>query len=327
MVKRVGLRVAALRAAGAVFTAVLLASCGGGQQVQKYVPSRIISFGDETSVILDTLGDHNGSKYTVNAIKDPTTTGGVTVLDCVANPIWNQYLGQSYGIVFPECNPSAITTTSHIYAANGGKVADVKTQIDTFIAAGPVTSDTLVTILAGQNDILEQYALVKAGTVTEAQAQSTIEQAGTDLAGQVNRIGLAGAKVLISTVVDVGTTPFGLAENTTTPGRAAFLSLLSTRFNSKLRIALINDGKMTGLVLTDETISSAVKNPGVSFIDVVTPVCDTTKAPTLPQCTTATLITGASGDAYLWADTLHLSSGGQRAVGALAVTRAVGNPF
>jgi hypothetical protein len=101
MVKGVGLRVAALRAAGAVLTAVLLASCGGGQQVQKYVPSRIISFGDETSVILDTLGDHNGSKYTVNAIKDPTTTGGVTVLDCIANPIWNQYLGQSYGIVFP----------------------------------------------------------------------------------------------------------------------------------------------------------------------------------------------------------------------------------
>ena len=83
--------------------------------------------------------------------------------------------------MFPECNPSAITTTSHIYAANGGKVADVKTQIDTFIAAGPVTSDTLVTILAGQNDILEQYALVKAGTVTEAQAQATIEQAPENL--------------------------------------------------------------------------------------------------------------------------------------------------
>ena len=88
------------------------------------------------------------------------------------------------------------------------------------------------------------------------------------------------------------------------------------------------DGKMTGLVLTDETVSSAVKNPGVTFIDVVTPACDTTKAPTVTACTTATLVNAlTSGDPYLWADTLHLSSGGQRAMGALAVTRATGNPF
>jgi hypothetical protein len=255
-------------------------------------------------------------------------------LDCTLNPVWNEYLAQAYALVFPQCNPSGGTAvaTSRIFAANGAKVADVKTQIDTFLAQ-PDTfeSSTLVTILAGQNDVLAQYALVKAGTVTEAQAQTNIEQSGTDLSTQVNRVAQAGGKVLIATIPDVGTTPFGLAEETATPGRAAFLSLLSSRFNSKLRIGLINDGKMIGLVLADETISSAVKNPGVTFVDVQNPACDPAKAASVLQCTTDTLVSSSTftvtGDTNVWADNLHLSSGAQRAIGSLAVTRATGNPF
>ena len=323
MFKGVRMRVAA----SSVLAMLLLASCGGGQQVQRYVPTRVVSFGDEFSVITDT-----GLKYTNNGTKDLAATGGVITIDCNLNPIWNQIVAQAFGLVFPQCNLTpAVATTSLIFAANGAKVADVKTQVDSFIGQPNVfTSSTLVTMLAGQNDILEQYALVKAGTVTEADAQAAVEQAGTDMAAQVNRVGLAGAKVLISTVPDVGTTPFGLAENTATPGRAAFLSNLSTRFNAKLRIGLINDGKMTGLVLSDELISSAVKNPGVSFVDVVTPVCDPAKAATVLDCNSQTLITAASqsnGDPWLWADQLHLSSGAHRVVGNLAVTRATGNPF
>lgn len=325
MFKGVGVR-AALCATSAVLSAMLLASCGGGDQVEKFNPSRIVSFGDEASAMVDS-GDHNAAKYSVNSIKDPATTGGAIVLDCQANPIWNQFVAQNWGLVFPECNPNAVATTSRIFAVNGAKVADVTAQIDSFMASDSFNAKTLVTILAGQNDILAQYALVKAGTITEAQAQANVEQAGIDLAGQVNRVGLAGGKVLVSTVPDVGTTPFGLAEETASPGRAAFLSLLTSRFNSKLRISLINDGKMTGLVLTDETITSVVKNPGTTFLDVKTPACDATLAPTVVQCTTKTLVKDASGDAFLWADNLHLSAGGQKAAGALAVTRATGNPF
>ena len=313
-------------AASSVLAMLLLASCGGGQQVQKYVPTRIVSFGDEASVITDA-----GLKYTNNGIKDLTTTGNVVTIDCTLNPIWNQIVAQYYGLVFPQCNPTSVATSNLIFAANGAKVADVTAQIDAFLGQPNVfTSSTLVTMLAGQNDVLEQYALVKAGTVTEADAEAAVGLAGSAMADQVNRVGLAGAKVLISTVADVGTTPFGLAENTATPGRAAFLSLLTSRFNSKLRVGLINDGKMTGLVLSDESISSGVKNPGVTFVDVTTPVCDPAKAATLLDCNTSTLIAAASastGDPWLWADQLHLSSGGQRVVGNLAVTRATGNPF
>jgi outer membrane lipase/esterase len=344
MFKGVGMRAAALRAMGAALSVVLLASCGGGGQVEKYQPSRIVSFGDETSMIVDGsdptvdltgvvgVSLQNGAKYTVNAIKDKATNAGATLLDCKLNSIWNQYVATAYGLVFPQCNPDGFPTTSRIFATKGATVAAVKTQIDTFLAQPDTfTSATLVTILAGQYDVRAQYDLVKAGTITEAQAQANIEQAGTDLATQVNRVGQAGGKVLIATIWDVGTTPFGLAEDLASPGRAALLSLLSSRFNSKLRIGIINDGKMIGLVLADEVISSAVKNPGVTFVDVQKPACDPVKAPLVLQCTTDTLASTSTvtvtGDTNVWADDLHLSSGAHRAVGSLAVTRATGNPF
>ena len=48
-----------------------MASCGGGGQVDPFVPNRILAFGDELSVI-----QPDGRKYTVNAfrITDATTS-------------------------------------------------------------------------------------------------------------------------------------------------------------------------------------------------------------------------------------------------------------
>ncbi|HJV61508.1 MAG TPA: SGNH/GDSL hydrolase family protein [Albitalea sp.] len=328
-----GLRAGVLRVTGALLLGAALASCGGGEQVQKFVPQRILSFGDENSVIVDG-GDHNGAKYTVNALKDVTAG----TLDCKANPIWNEYLATAYALVFPQCNPDAVTTTSNIYAAPGALanlasapnagVSDVAAQVDSFIAQGnSFNGKDLVTVLAGGNDIYQQYLLIKAGTIDEAQAAATLEQAGSALAAQVNRIALAGGKVLISTVPDLGTTPFGVNEDLAVSGRAALLTRLTARLNAKLRIGLINDGHMIGLILSDESISSVIKNVS-GFVNVKQGVC----AVALPGCKTTSLITPtdgttASGDTWLWADDLHLSAGGHKIIGSLAVTRATGNPF
>jgi len=110
--------------------------------------------------------------------------------------------------------------------------------------------------------------------------------------------------------------------------RAALLSHLSARFNATMRATIVNDGRRIGLVLLDEYIQSvvAVVNGG-GFTNVVNVVCDTTKAPTLPECTSLTLVSGGSASTWLWADTTHLSSGGQQALGSLASQRAANNPF
>jgi len=173
------LRAAVLRLTGAAL-AVLLVSCGGGQQVSKFVPQRILSFGDENSMIVDS-GDHNGSKYTVNAL----STADPSKLDCATNPIWNQYLASGYLLLFPQCNASSLLATSQILATADATSGDVKSQIDQFLASDSFSGTDLVTILAGDNDVLAQYALIKVGTSTEADAIAVLGQAGSALADQV----------------------------------------------------------------------------------------------------------------------------------------------
>jgi outer membrane lipase/esterase len=309
---------------------LLLAACGGGTQVETFRASRVIAFGDETSVIKD-----DGSKYSVNAVK----TADKTQLDCGNNALWIQSVAALYGLVFPQCNVLAVEApVSRIYAASGKRAADIGGQIDLHIANGGFTEKDMVTMLAGANDILAQYAQYP-GT-PEAQLTINVEQAGAELAAQVNRIANLGAKVLLSTTPDMGYTPFALTEEAANAGRAALLSRLSARFNAKLRANIMNDGRKIGLIKLDEYVSGVAKARllgGGSFLNTTLAACLPT-AP-LPTCTTQTLgtdaaavpapttPTAADGVTWLWADATHLSAGGQLGLGSLAATRALNNPF
>lgn len=317
-------------AAGLAATAVLLVACGGGgEQVERFQPTRLIAFGDESSVIEDTLGDANGRKYAVNWA---TAASGATpeTRDCKQLPIWIQSLASAYGLVFAQCNPApAATATALIQARVNVASSDVQDQVDDFLAAGnSFGSKDLVTVLAGQNDILAQYTAIQAGTVTSDAAVATLEAAGTALATQVNRIGQAGGKVIISTVPDMGLTPFAVSQGTT---QAALLSHLTARFNSKLRVGLVNDGRMIGLVLMDEIVQSVVKGGSMISADPAcanaVPACSTLTLNTTITATMPTAPTSATVGSWLWSDTTHLGVGGHSALGSAALTRASNNPF
>ncbi len=326
-----GLRAGVLRAAGVAFVAAVLASCGGGQQIERFVPTRVLAFGDESSVI-----NASGSKYTVNGVVDATATPP-GVMDCSVNPIWVQYLATAYGLVFPQCPGIVASPPSRILAQPDTKAADVAAQITSFTSGDTFNGKDLVTVLAGQNDILEQYQLVKGG-LPEAQASAVLEAAGTALADQVNIIARAGGKVLISTVPDLSLTPFAVTEG---PTNAAVLSRLTFSFNRKLRLGIINDGHMIGLLLTDEMVQSIVKTvqagATTTYVDVTHVACDPAVAPLVQDCTTLTLkdYTGvpdtvgikATATGWLWADATHLSAGGHASLGSSAYSRAAGNPF
>ena len=299
----------------AVLAVTLLAGCGGGEQVRRFNASRVIAFGDESSLILG-----NGAKYSVNAL-----VAGSAVLDCAANPIWVQVVANGYGLVFPQCNPQALPApASRIFAANGARVADLAAQIDQQVAAGGFASGDLVTILIGANDIIDQFGLYPG--VTEAQLDANLEQLGADLATQVNRVADLGAKVLVSTVPDLGLTPFA-----GTPGgaNALLLSRLSTKFNIEMRTRIYNDGRRIGLVQIDDYLRLVRNQAGAG---VFTNMTDAVCATALPNCTTSTLRTDITSPApsatyWLWADDRHLSAGGQARLGDLAFSRAQNNPF
>lgn len=295
--------------------AALLAACGGGtSQFEPFEPEQYVAFGDETSVIRA-----DGRRYTVN----PLNTDGA--VNCAAEPIWTQAVATQFSFVFEECNPTAATTfKAKMRAAAGAKVDDLATQVDAQLANGGFAAKSLTTVLVGANDVLEAYA--KFPQQSEEQLTADVRARGEQLAAQVNRIVGLGPRVIVSTVPDLGLTPYALAQKAafTDTDRAALLSRLTAAFNGRVRVNILNDGRFVGLVLADEAVQTMVKVPAAfSLADATSAVCTTT----VPECSSQTLVASGASATWLWADDRHLAFGGQSRLSALAVARAVGNPF
>lgn len=296
--------------------AAALAGCGGGSAIEPFAPNRIAVFGDESSVITS-----DGRKYTVNGLG---TNGAI---DCNANPLWVQTLASTFGLVLAECNTGNVAApTGKIYATVGAKVADVKSQVDGFLATQNVDAKTLITVLAGVNDILELYGQYPQQSEDSLKAQAV--ERGAQLAQQVNRLVNAGGRVILPTIPDMGLSPFALSENTakSDPNRAKLLSALSLAFNNSLTLKVTLDGRQLGVVLADEMVQSIVKFPTYyGYGNVSSAACQSTVV--LPNCTTSTLVTDASVTSWLWATPTQLSPAGQARLGLLAQFRAQNNPF
>lgn len=302
-------------AAAVLCGALVIAGCGGGtSQFEPFLPDEYLAFGDESSLILP-----DGRRYTVNPL---TTAGGI---DCKAEPIWTQAVATHYSFVFQECNPDGATEfKARMRATAGAKVADFKAQIDAQVARGGFAAKSLATVMVGANDVLELYAQFPQRS--EEQITAELRDRGVQLAQEINRLVALGPKVVVSTLPDLGVTPFAAAEKAakTDTDRAALLSRLTAAFNGRVRVNILNDGRFVGLVLADETtqsISRAATAFGIS--DAVSAVCTVA----LPDCTSSTLVASGTSAQWLWADATHMAYGGHLRVGTLAVGRAANNPF
>lgn len=293
----------------------LLNACGGGTGlVEPFAPTRLLAFGDQISTI-----QADGRKFTINTVD---ATGA---LMCDSSPIWVQHLATVFGLTFSQCNPTAKTVNAQMLARAGAKAADIKTQIDS-VLTGPVSKKDLATMMAGTNDVLEQYALFNGSN--EATLIAELRARGTAFGAQINRLALAGPRVVVVTSPDLGLSPYGIAQKAAFTGtdRAALLTRLGAAFNGSMRLEIINDGRLIGLVFGDEDVQTQVKFPLSFGLSNVTqracqPGIDT------PNCTSQTLVTGANTLGWLWADDLMLSPAGQQRMGLLAEIRARSNPF
>lgn len=299
----------------ALVLAAGLAACGGGtSQFEPYVPERYVAFGDETSVI-----EADGRRYTVNTL---TTTGA---LDCASDPLWTQSLASYYGFVFRQCNTSNATEfKATMRAVAGAKVDDLTAQIDAQVVAGGFALKTITTVLIGANDILELYG--RFPTQNEEQLTAEARARGERLAAQVNRLVDLGARVIVSTVPDMGLSPYALAEKAarTDTDRAALISRLTAAFNGRLRVNMLNDGRFVGLVLADESVQSMARYPSLyALTNATSAVCTVA----LPACTTQTVVTDGTSSGWLWADATRLTYAGQQRIATQALARASGNPF
>ena len=216
----------ALRAlAAAILGTALLAGCGGGtSQIDQFVPARILSLGDELNYLTD-----DGHKYTVNAVDG--TSGAVV---CTTSPLWIQQVSANrYGKLFSQCPGTGTSPdlTAFRLSTVGARVDDVVGVVSGRLASGGFTDTDLVTVLVGLHDVLDQYALYD-GT-NEADLIAALQAKGTKLASTVNSITATGARVLVSTTIDVGLTPYAAQQKTDVgDDRPALLDRKSTRLNS-----------------------------------------------------------------------------------------------
>lgn len=316
--------------AAALAISVLLASCGGGtSQVEAYVPTRMVSFGDEASLIVDD-GAANGRKYTVNGLNANSAR------DCTLTPIWVQVLATHYGFAFAACNTAAATPKAFARAQVGAKVGDPANGIAAQISeqqslGGGLQAGDLVTLMMGVHDLVELNERVQAGTLSDGDARAEARRRGTQLAQGVNTILATGVRAIVATVPDMGLSPYARTLELTSPGTMTRLTQLSYEFNASLRTSIDAtrfDGRNYGLVLADDTVAAVSKAPG-AFSTYPGNVTDAACIVTLPNCTSAAadLVASGSTSSHMWADSLRLGPSLHALIGSQAVARAVDNPF
>jgi outer membrane lipase/esterase len=188
------------------------------------------------------------------------------------------------------------------------------------------TSNDIVFVFGGNNDVFVQAGLVGAAAITPTQAATAIAQAGTELATLVkNEILAKGAtRVAVMTLPDSASTPYGA---TLTADGRALLTQLSAGFNTALLAGLSgSDARIIDARALNAAVLASPATYGLS--NVTTPACDAAKISAITggretsgsalfcNSTTGVPFNGlrlvASASAYLFADGVHPTTGGHR---------------
>lgn len=297
-------RVAAM--ASALLAVWVQTSCGGGtSQIEPFQPRQIIVLGDDLGAL-----QADGKRFGINFLD------ANSVFDCGQYAVWTQIVVANFGLSLDRCPNANLAAGGITRGAPAAKVADLDAQIDAQIAAGALTSKDLFLLMIGINDVIEIYEQNLG--LAEAAAR------GRHVAEQINRLINAGARVIVSTLPDLGLTPYARAREATTAGQAAVLTELTAAYNARVRVDIVQDGRSVGLVLADDLVLAMTRNPSLYSLSNATDAACTTA---VPDCTTSTLVTGATGTTHLWADDRRFGPVAQSQLANLAITRARNNPF
>lgn len=267
-----------------------LSACGGSTRaVENFKPTRVVVLGDELSRL-----ETDGRRHGINGLVD----GAVS---CASQPLWNQAVATAFGLSL--CPATAQNAASIMLAQVGALAAGLQSQVDAIPAAQPLGAADLVTVLVGYHDVRSLHN--QRGTVGSGALLVQADVAGRTAAAQVCRVLSQGARVVVSTVPDLGQSPFGRSQ----ADGGALMTQLTDEFNKGLRLAVSEcrvggepvDGWRWGLLLGDEKIRQASSLTTLS--NTTQAACLDTDPP--PSCTTATLKAGATASGWLWAtDTL-----------------------
>ncbi len=248
---------------------------------------------------------------------------------CYNNTIWVQVVAHNFGKGY-EAQCPLDRGGAENYAAYGAKVQQIIDQIAA--NRGRLGKGVLVTLMAGQNDILEVYAAVQANTMSEESAIAELKRRAASMAGGVRDIISTGAKVALALTPDLGESPKASAggEN------AARLKRLTLAFNDALYITELGNTSGRSLAGVNPEPYTNTQTRSASYV-YSTAVCDPASAirpdgttiaggdadagAKVKYCNGSTLVSGGNTSTYMWADDVHFAPLGHSLIGAAAATR------
>ena len=312
------------RGALALCAAAVLSACGGGDRAEPYVVTQLQVYGDELSVIDDSItvsatnssgvasssGPGNGVKYTVNGFHG--TTG---LLDCTVNPNWVQIVAANLGMAFKECQGTYTSFAAKNNASFGAKTADVIDKLNILIAANPGPS-TLATVLVGSNDVKDLSAQVNAGTLSRGAALAEAEQKGKDLGAAIKRVTDARIGIVVSTIPDLGQSPYALVGTDVNSRKndSVVIAELTSAFNKALVENIPDSGRKVGLVYGVPVGMNLSGKPDKGYTNQA--ICTVN----VPQCTANTLQSGSNLSTWIWAADVYPTPDTHIKLGNNAVT-------
>lgn len=266
-----------------------------------------VSSGGPTYHVLGSPADNFVLKYetgTVSSVPSLRTTAVDYRCDVPSN--WVQIVARSYGKGFSGQCPQDKLGGATNHAALGAKTAEVIAQINAH--RSEITSKTIVTIMVGQNDILEQYAAIQGSSQTESAAIAELQARAANMASAIRSVIDQGGKVILALTPDLSETPYGVA------GNQALMDRLVRAYNDRLYITGL--GNVSGRSLAGMNPESLTQ-PGTrsASYQYATPLCEASAVrrpdggmpanddETLLYCTSQHFTSGTGVSTAIWADT------------------------
>ncbi len=237
-----------------------------------------------------------------------------TIMKFTTNPgpIVDEDLASHYGLTLA---PSLLGGSDYAWGGAGilnndpgtpAGVPLISTQIEGYLAANPkLNPHTLYSVLGGANDIFYAATLASIGAETSTQAGTAVETAAQEEVTLIGGLKAAGAHyIIVYNLPDIGITPLAASEGPA--GQAAFTALsegFNTILNSGLGVIGTNIVPVNLFSLIHE-VAAAPQRYG--FTNAATPACTTASSLT---CTPATLVAPNAASTYLFADSVHPTTG------------------
>lgn len=294
---------------------VLLAACGSSSKFDEFIPTRIVSVGDQVSYLGDgSLTPAYSDRFTVNNL-----LGGTTINN------WVLQLAAGYGLStdLTLANPSVVATAA--------PAANRVTQLAARLATVTPRSGDMLVVNGGMADILALADAVANGSMSSAQALADSATAGTALQSFVLGQQDNYKHILLINAYDLKNSPYALSKTFTggsTLTTAAFQQLLhdmTRAFNTAL---ISNAGTFASgigvrlfdaetLFLNANLYNSGISAAGLSLRETCSSFDSTASSRT--TCTTsAATTTDALYDTYLFADGKFPTPAAHRFLGSQA---------